>query len=278
MKHSEAEQSAVQAGAIPQTMRAAAVERFGGPQALCIHELAVPRPGANEVLIALDTAGVGGWDASFRDGAAKVAPVPARLDLVHAGAIPTIALTALQGVDDALELKRGETLIVHGASGNVGMLAVQFAKRRGAYVIATASGADGAAFVRRLGADAVVDGKRHDIGKAARAAAPHGVDAVLAFVGGSALTRALDLLRKGGRVAHPNGIEPAPKKRRGLKFTAYDGEPGVREFERLAAAIEQAKLQIPLAESFELSEAARAHARLGKGHVLGKIVLRIRAA
>jgi NADPH:quinone reductase-like Zn-dependent oxidoreductase len=335
MKHSEAEQSAVQAGAIPQTMRAAAVERFGGPQALCIHELAVPRPGANEVLIALDTAGVGGWDASFRDGssksetkrmplvlgtdgagtvvaagarmrrlkpgdqvyaysydnpkggfyaeyvavaATKVAPVPAGLDLVHAGAIPTIALTALQGVDDALEVKRGETLIVHGASGNVGMLALQFAKRRGAYVIATASGADGAAFVRRLGADVVIDGKRQDIGSATRAPAPHGIDAVLAFVGGKALTRALDLLRKGGRVAHPNGIEPAPKKRRGLKFTAYDGEPGVREFERLAVAIEQAKLQIPIAESFELSEAARAHARLGKGHVLGKIVLRIRAA
>jgi len=123
----------------------------------------------------------------------------------------------------------------------------------------------------------VVDGKREDIAAAARSFAPRGVDAILAFVGGKALTRCLDALRKGARVAHPNGIEPAPKKRRGLKLTAYDGEPGVRQFERLARAIEGAELQIPIAQSFELSEAARAHERLAQGHVLGKIVLRIRA-
>jgi NADPH:quinone reductase len=334
MKHSEAEQRAVRAGAIPQRMRAAAIDRFGGPDVLSLRDLSVPVPGAQEVLIALDTAGVGGWDASFRDGssrsetkrmplvlgvdgagtvvaagsrvrrfapgdqvyaysydnpkggfysqyvavaAAKVAPLPEGLDLLHAGAIPAIALTALQGVDDALEIKRGETLIIHGASGNVGSLAVQFAKLRGAYVLASASGADGAAFARRLGADVAIDGKREDVLAAARGFAPHGVDAVLTFVGGKALTRSLDALRKGGRLAHPNGIEPAPRKRRGLKLKAYDGETGERQFGRLAKAIGATKLQIPIAESFELDEAARAHRRLHKGHVLGKIVLRVRA-
>jgi len=334
MKHSEAEQRAVRAGAIPQTMRAAAIDRFGGPEVLTIREVPVPQPSAQEVLIALDTAGVGGWDASFRDGssrseskrmplvlgvdgagtvvaagsrvrrlnvgdrvyayrydnpkggfyadyvavpAAHAAHLPDGLDLLHAGAIPAIALTAQQGIDDALEIQRGETLIIHGASGNVGSLAVQFAKLRGASVLASASGADGAAFVRRLGPDAVVDGKREDIAAAARAFAPHGVDAVLAFVGGKALTRCLDALRKGGRVAHPNGIEPAPKKRRGLKLETYDGEPGVRQFERLGRAIEEARLQIPIAELFDLDQAAKAHRRLAQGHVLGKIVLRIRA-
>jgi len=334
VKHSEAEQRAVRAGSVPKTMRAAAIDRFGGPEVLIVRDVPVPKPGAQEVLIALDTAGVGGWDASFRDGssrseskrmplilgvdgagtvvaagshvrrlkvgdrvyayrydnprggfyaeyvavpAANAARLPDGLDLLHAGAIPAVALTAQQGIDDALAIKRGETLIVHGASGNVGSLAVQFAKLRGAYVLGSASGADGAAFVRRLGADAVVDGKREDIAAAARSFAPRGVDAILAFVGGKALTRCLDALRKGARVAHPNGIEPAPKKRRGLKLTAYDGEPGVRQFERLARAIEGAELQIPIAQSFELSEAARAHERLAQGHVLGKIVLRIRA-
>jgi NADPH2:quinone reductase len=332
MKHSEAEQRAVRAGAIPQTMRAAAVERFGGPEVLAVHDLPVPNPGAQEVLIALDTAGVGGWDASFRDGssksetkrmplvlgvdgagtvvaagarvrrlapgdqvyaysydnpkggfyaqyvavaAARAVPVPAGLDLRQAGAIPAIALTALQGVDDVLGIRRGEALIVHGASGNVGSFAVQFAKLRGARVLASASGADGAAFARRLGADVAIDGKREDIFAAARGFAPRGVDAVLAFVGGKALTRSLDALRKGGRIAHPNGIEPAPRKRRGLRLEAYDGEPGVRQFERLAKAIGEARLQIPIAESFELEDAARAHALLQKGHVLGKIVLHI---
>ena len=58
----------------------------------------------------------------------KVAHVPAHLDLEHAGAIPTTGLTALQGIDDALALKRGDTIIIHGASGGVGTLAIQFAK------------------------------------------------------------------------------------------------------------------------------------------------------
>ena len=71
MKHSEAEQRAVRAGAIPQTMRAAAIDRFGGPEVLTIREVPVPQPSAQEVLIALDTAGVGGWDASFRDGSSR---------------------------------------------------------------------------------------------------------------------------------------------------------------------------------------------------------------
>ena len=80
--------------------------------------------------------------------------------MLPAGGIPTIALTALQGVDDTLEIKSGENVIVHGASGNVGMLALQFAKARGARVLASASGRDGAEFVKRLGADAAIDGKR----------------------------------------------------------------------------------------------------------------------
>lgn len=60
----------------------------------------------------------------------KVGHVPKHLDLDHAGAIATTGLTALQGIDDALRLKRGETIIIHGASGGVGTLAIQFAKLR----------------------------------------------------------------------------------------------------------------------------------------------------
>ena len=71
--------------------------------------------------------------------AKKVARVPRGLGLKEAGAIATTGLTALQGVDDALRVKRGERVIVHGASGGVGSLAMQFAKWRGAHVFATAS-------------------------------------------------------------------------------------------------------------------------------------------
>jgi NADPH:quinone reductase-like Zn-dependent oxidoreductase len=311
------------------TMRAVAIDRFGGPELLVVHELPVPKISAQEVLIAIDTAGVGIWDAHARTGewaerkgfpfilgidgsgvvveagaqvrrlkrgdrvysysydnpkggfyaeyvavaASKVARIPRGLEMLPAGAIPCIALTALQGVDDTLKIKSGENVIVHGASGNVGMLALQFAKARGARVFASASGRDGIEFVKRLGADAAVDGKRADIGKAAEEFGP--IDAVLAFVGGKELTRCLDALRKGGRVAYPNGVEPEPRKRKGIRMQSYDATPGVREFERLERAIEESDLQIPIAAGFKLEDARDAHRFIEKGHVLGKVVLRV---
>jgi NADPH:quinone reductase-like Zn-dependent oxidoreductase len=312
-------------------MRAAAIDRFGGPRALSIHRLPVPVPDASEVLIAVDTAGVGGWDADIREGwwpegrprfplvlgtdgsgivaavgsrvrrlkagdrvyayswlnlkggfyaeyvtvsAENVARIPRGLDLKRAGAIPVTGLTALQGIDDALQVKKGETVIVHGAAGGVGSLALQFAKLRKAHVLATATGKDGLALVRRLGADAAVNGRRDDIAAAARRLASGGADAVLALAGGKALTRCLDALKRGGRVAYPNGIEPPPRKRKGIRIISYDAQSGVAEFERLGRAVEAAKLQIVIAAAYRLADAAKAHERLARGHVLGKIVLR----
>lgn len=317
----------------PEVMAAAAIDRFGGPEVLTQHRLPVPAIEGDEVLIALDTSGVGGWDADMRggwwpagrprfplvlgtDGAGivaevgsrvrrfrigdrvyaysfvnpkggfyaeyvavaveNVAQVPARLDLEHAGAVPVIGLTALQGIDEALRLKKGESVIVHGASGGVGHLALQFAKFRGARVLATATGDDGVAFVRRLGADAAVDGKKDDVAAAARELAPHGIDAVLALAGGPALTQCLDVLKGGGRLAYPNGVEPKPRKRRGIEIVAYDCVADPVHWQRLGRVIEGAKPEIVIAASFSLEAAAAAHERLAQGHVLGKIVLKIR--
>jgi NADPH:quinone reductase-like Zn-dependent oxidoreductase len=219
----------------------------------------------------------GGFYAEYVAVAAeKVAAIPTTLDLRKAGAIATTGLTALQGVDDALKIKRGESVIVHGATGGVGSLALQFAKLRGARVLGTGAGADGKAFVRRLGADVAVDGKHEDITATARDFAPEGVDAVLAFSGGDALERCLDALRRGGRLAYPNGVEPEPGKRNGIKITTYDAVPGVRQFEKLNRAVDAAKLKVAIAEAYPLADAAKAHQRLADGHVLGKVVLKVR--
>ena len=208
--------------------------------------------------------------------AKKVARIPRGLDLKDAGALGTTGLTALQGVE-ALRLKKGESVIVHGASGGVGTLALQFAKWRGARVLATASGRDGVALARRLGADVAVDGKREDLRQAARRFAPDGVDAVLAFAGGKPLALCLDALKKrGGRLAYPNGVEPAPRKRQRVKTTAYDGIAGVAEFERLNRAVTGAKLRVPIVKTYPLSRAKAAYKFLTKGHVAGKVVIRIR--
>jgi NADPH2:quinone reductase len=319
---------------LPKTMLAMAIDRYGGPEVLTMHTLPVRVPTANEVLIAVHTAEVGGWDGDIRDGYSpdgkkprfplvlgaggsgtvvavgsrvrrfkegapvyaytwnypragfyakytvvpdkSAAPVPSPLDLEHAGAVPIAGITALQGIDDALHVKKDERVIIYGASGGLGVFAIQFAKLRGARVLATASGPDGIALVRKLGADAAVDGRDGDIASAAQEFAPEGVDAVLALAGGGTLERCIDALRKGGRLAYPNGIEPEPKRRRGIKTKPYDGLPGRKEFERLGRAVEAARLQAPIAAEFPLADARLAHERLAQGHILGKIVLRVR--
>ncbi|HEY6051783.1 MAG TPA: zinc-binding dehydrogenase [Thermoanaerobaculia bacterium] len=185
-------------------------------------------------------------------------------------------MTAIEGIDGALRVSRGESVIVHGASGGVGSIALQLAKWRGARVLATADGRAGVAFVHRLGADEAVDGNRADLAEIAKRFAPGGVDAVLATGGGPGLTACLDGVRKGGRVAWPNGVEPAPRKRAGLRMKAYDAKEGARELEKLTRAIEASRLRVPIAAPYPLARAADAHRRLEKGHVFGKIVLRIR--
>ena len=319
--------------AIPDTMTAAAVDRFGPPSALRLHELPVPKPGPHEVLIAIDTAGIGSWDSSIRDGswrkpgrprfplvpgvdgagivvakgarvrrirvgdrvyayefgnrqggfyaefaavdAEHVGRVPKGLGLRGAGAVATIGLTALQGID-ALDLRPRHTVLIFGASGAVGTMAVQFAVQRGAHVIATASGAAQARLVRKLGAHRVIDARRTESTDQLRTFAPDGLDGVLALAGGKELERCLDFVRPKGRVAHPNGVEPVPKKRRTFRLRAFDAIATPREFDRLNRHLGNRKTRVPISASYPLGKAAQAHRRLEREHVLGRMVIQVR--
>jgi NADPH:quinone reductase len=314
-------------------MRAAVAVRAGGPSVLKLREVPVPKLGANDVLIAVDAAGVASWDAEMRKGwsptgkaeypivlgtdgagrvaavgskvrspkkgervysytfgnsrggfyaeycavaASKVGPAPRRLDSSRAAAVATVGLTAIEGIDGVLRVRRGERVVVHGASGGVGMIALQLAKRRGARVLGTADGRAGVRFVKGLGADAAVDGKSPRLADALEEFAPDGIDALLATVGGPSLGVLLDAVREGGRVAWPNGIEPAPRERKGLRMKGYDAPQGRRELAKLTRAIETSGLRVPIAARYPLARAADAHRRLARGHVFGKIVLTTR--
>jgi NADPH:quinone reductase len=318
--------------AIPKVMRAAVLDRFGGPDAFKVKELPVPELDDGEVLIAVHTAGVGAWDPDMRAGwspsgrarfplvlgsdgsgkvaavgkrvrklkvgdrvyaftfdnpkggtyaqyvavsAANVVPVPEGLDMKQAGALAASGLTALHGLAGALRLKRGESLVIHGASGAVGTVAVQMAKARGARVLAVASGKDGVALVRRLGADLAIDGKGKvdEVTAAVRGLVPNGVDAVLALAPGEALAACLEALAKDGRVAYPHGVEPAPKQR-GVEVIGYDGEAGATHLAALNRAVTKNPLKVPIGATFALDEVAEAHRKVAE-HVLGKVVLRI---
>ncbi|HEY5704010.1 MAG TPA: NADP-dependent oxidoreductase [Terrimicrobiaceae bacterium] len=206
-----------------------------------------------------------------------VSRIPGRLTTQHAGAMPVDAMTALRGLDDTLGLKSAESIMIFGASGGIGHLAVQLAKRMGARVFAVASGSDGVALVKRLGADAVVDGHKDDIAAAARQFASNGVDAALITAGGPAADKTLTAMRAGGRVAYPNGVEPEPKPPLGIDAKAYDGMPDPQAIERLNRLIESSgpadgPFEVHVARSFPLGQAAEAHRTLDE-HYLGKLVL-----
>ena len=313
---------------IPAQMKAAAFDSYGGPEVLHTETLPVPRPGGKQVLVRLDSAGIGVWDPEVRsgeielgpsgfpriignDGAGEVvavgdgarrfragdrvyaysmeggfyaeyvaldedavAPIPPGLSAEEAGALGADGVTALRGLDDQLHVAAGQALMVYGASGGIGHLAVQLAKRMGARVLAVASGRDGVELVRKLGADAAVDGKRDDVARAARDFAPGGLDAALVLVHGESLGPALAAVRKGGRVAHPNGVEPAPSAPEGVTLLAYDGEPSPDAFERLNRLVAAGPFHVELGRVYPLEDAARAHREIGKHH-LGKLALRI---
>jgi NADPH:quinone reductase len=192
-----------------------------------------------------------------------------------ASALAISGLSALQGIDDVLQLKKGETLIIHGAAGAVGTIAIQLAKLRGVRVLATATTEDGLELARRLGADAVVNGQTGDIAAAAKQFAPQGVDAVLGLAGGDSLERCVDSLRRDGpgRVAYLYGLEPLPRPRGAIRMILYNFVAGTPQLERLNKAVVARKLHVPVAAEYSLAEAAEAHKRLEAGHLLGKIVL-----
>jgi NADPH:quinone reductase-like Zn-dependent oxidoreductase len=312
-------------------MQAAAIDEFGG--AITPHTIPVPPIEPDELLIRIESAGVGAWDPFEREGgfaemmgtkprfpyvlgsdgagtiiaagkktsrfkegdkvyalalanpkggfyaqyiavkADKVSPVPGELSIEQAGAMPYDAITALVGLDATLGLKRGESVLIFGASGGIGHLAVQLAKRLGARVFAVASGEDGVKLVRQLGADVVVDGRNQDVVAAARKFAPDGLDAALLTAGGKAADHALTAIRDGGRVAYPSGVEPEPRAIPGVTIKRYDGNPTPETIQRLNHLIESGPFQVHIARTFALDQAADAHRELDK-HYLGKLALK----
>ena len=208
--------------------------------------------------------------------AKNVARIPGGFSLLEAGAAAVTGLTALQGVDDHLKLSATDTVLVFGATGAVGTLAVQFARRIGTRVIATASTGRGAKTLRDLGIDDVLDPRARDAAEQLRLFAPNGLTAVLAFAGGDDLERCINQVVAGGRVVYPNGVEPEPKKRSKIKVSSYDAEVGPEEFERLSRAVAESNLKVVIEQKFRLEDARQAHVRLEQGHIVGRIVLEIR--
>ena len=119
---------------------------------------------------------------------------PNSLTHVEAASVPVVAVTAWQALFDQAKLTAGQSVLIHGAAGNVGAYAVQFAHRAGLHTIATAA-TDDISFVRDLGADLVIDFRTQRFEEEVRDA-----DAVIDLVGGETQERSFQVLRRGGKL------------------------------------------------------------------------------
>lgn len=197
------------------------------------------------------------------------AVLPDALSYETAAALPLVSDTAWQGLFNEGGLKSGQRVLIHGGTGGVGQMAVQFAHRKGAHVFATGGGA-GQDLLRSLGADEPIDYENARFEEAAT-----DLDLVLDLVGGDTRARSWALLKPGGAlvttVMDP-GFEAEAKRaqRTGKTFSAVPDHMKLAEVAYDAAV---GKLKIKIAATFPLAQAAEAHRMLESEHPQGKIVL-----
>jgi NADPH:quinone reductase-like Zn-dependent oxidoreductase len=203
----------------------------------------------------------------------QLARKPPGLSHAEAAALPLAGLTAWQALVDAARLAAGQRVLIHGAGGGVGHLAVQIAKARGAYVVGTASAAKHE-FVRSLGADELIDHQTRDF-----AAVVGDLDVVLDSLGGEIARRSISVLRPGGMLITIVGRHDtdlvARTRAAGRRFAGLSVEPDYPGLEALAGLVDSGQLRVHLQTTLPLADAAKAHQLLESGRTTGKIVLTI---
>jgi NADPH:quinone reductase-like Zn-dependent oxidoreductase len=204
--------------------------------------------------------------------AGMMARKPRTLNDVEAASVPVVAVTAWQMLFDHARIASGQSVLVHGAAGNVGAYAVQLAHREGARVIATAMSGD-IDFVRSLGADEVIDTR------AVRFEDVSGpVDAVIDTVGGDVQTRSFAILKRGGiLVSSASQPDAQAAQQHGVRGIFFIVNVTAAALERIAALIDAGQLTTSIVIVLPLAEASQAHEMLEgiRPRPRGKIVLRV---
>lgn len=199
-----------------------------------------------------------------------VAPIPAGLSVPDAGALGLAGTAAVDSLD-AVAVQPGEMLLVSGATGGVGALAVQLAAARGATVIATARPGAETDFVAALTQTEVHTGDfTGDLSAQVRALAPAGVDAVLHLAGDAA--QLTGLLRSGGRIASTLGFGQDAADRQDVTVHTVMADPTPKTLIALADAAASGALRVPVTATYPLEQAPDAFAAFGAG-ALGKLAI-----
>src|SRR6516164_7547284 len=203
--------------------------------------------------------------------AAIIAKKPPRLGDAEAAAMALTSITALWALEDTAKLKAGESILIQGGAGGVAGFGIQLAKHLGANVITTAS-ARNHDYVRRLGADRVIDYNKEDFAKTVA-----GCDVVFDTVGGDVQVRSYSVLKPAGRLVWiapaPSGFKPA---RQDVQVLRPNVKRDRAHLERMLALSDRGAVWPPAITRYKLADAAEAH-RVSEGrHLQGKLVLMVR--
>jgi NADPH:quinone reductase-like Zn-dependent oxidoreductase len=211
----------------------------------------------------------GGYAEYVAAPASEFVRKPKQIDFDTAASVPVAALTAWQGIFDHGKLAGGQRILITGASGAVGSMAVQLAKVRGAHVIGTGSGRN-EEFVRELGADEFID-----YTKAKFQDKVSGADVVFDTVGGDTQERAFQTLKRGGilvSTVNPPSAETA--KEFGVNVAMVVMTAKSDQLAEINRLLESGKLKVRVATVLPLAEVKKAHQLSASGHADGKIILR----
>jgi len=210
---------------------------------------------------------VGGYATEVVASVDRLAHRPSRLSALHASGVPAVALTAWQALHEHAHIKTGQRVLIHGAAGGVGSMAVQMARIAGATVIATASKGNHD-YLRKLGASQVID---YNLTPFETAVEP--VDVVLDLVGGDTQTRSWSVLKPGGVLVSP--VSPPDAKQAeavGATGKHFATRSNSQQLQHIAALFETGELAIDV-QVLPLSQAEGALRKSLGRHIRGKLVL-----
>jgi len=211
----------------------------------------------------------GGYAEYVAASASEFVRKPKKIDFDTAVSVPVGALTAWQGIFDQGKLASEQRILITGASGAVGSMAVQLAKNKGAHVIGTGSGRN-EEFVRKLGADEFIDYKKTKFEDKVS-----GVDVVFDTVGGDTQERAFQTLKRGGFLVSTVSPPSAEKaKEFGVTVAMVQMMPKPYQLAEINRLVESGKLKVRVATVLPLAEVKKAHQMSATGHADGKIILR----
>jgi len=221
-----------------------------------------------------------------------VARKPASCDFIHAAALPLIFITAWEALHDRARMQSGQTVLIHAGAGGVGHIAIQLAKYAGAKVCTTISSDEKAAFVKKLGADFIINYKQQNFVDAVMQwTNSKGVDIAMDNVGGELIQATFPAVKHFGDIVTllqvPPNTDLTVARQRNLRFSfeimltplLFNLEEAQRHqtwiLEQCTKLVDEKRLSVHVSEVLPLEQAALAHQKIESGSTTGKIVLKI---